>query len=208
TRTMFIVYYDSYVQLLVEDLVRFVSIGRNMIRKVKADAKLARPSSRCSMGRGSAKRDDDDGTPIIPCEPEEQVQSLCYMSARQVSAFIWNTYGAGGTRKIHPDVYDNLDKCLESIQSLCELVAHQFLRDGDCATGVDAIKKQLDDTTKLAEREMECIERKDLEQLEQSAKDESRVSGLSVDNKPNWCKRRDETRRKSLWTTFFRWKTV
>lgn len=41
TRSMIIVYYDSYVQTFFEDLVKFVSAQRNMMRKAKMAAKVA-----------------------------------------------------------------------------------------------------------------------------------------------------------------------
>jgi hypothetical protein len=41
TRSMIIVYYDSYVQTFFEDLVKFVSASRNMMRKAKMAAKVA-----------------------------------------------------------------------------------------------------------------------------------------------------------------------
>ncbi|KAI0175952.1 hypothetical protein GGR52DRAFT_538786 [Hypoxylon sp. FL1284] len=42
SRNMIIVYYDSYVQSFFEELVRFVSLQRNSIRKAKTAAKVAR----------------------------------------------------------------------------------------------------------------------------------------------------------------------
>jgi hypothetical protein len=41
SRSMIIVYYDSYVQMFFEELVKFVSAGRNMMRKAKMAAKVA-----------------------------------------------------------------------------------------------------------------------------------------------------------------------
>ena len=40
TRSMIIVYYDSYVQSFFEELVKFVSASRNLIRKAKMHAKV------------------------------------------------------------------------------------------------------------------------------------------------------------------------
>ncbi|KAK4946836.1 hypothetical protein LTR10_014339 [Elasticomyces elasticus] len=48
-----------------------------------------------------------------------------------------------------------VDRELESIQSLCEIAAHQFLRDGDCSTELNSILQKLDavlvQSTKTAE---------------------------------------------------------
>lgn len=41
TRNMIIVYYDSYVQGFFDDLVRFISSSRNLMRKAKMAAKVA-----------------------------------------------------------------------------------------------------------------------------------------------------------------------
>ncbi|KAM0361895.1 hypothetical protein ACHAPK_011685, partial [Fusarium culmorum] len=41
TRSMIIVYYDSYVQGFFDELVRFVSSSRNLIRKAKMAARVA-----------------------------------------------------------------------------------------------------------------------------------------------------------------------
>jgi hypothetical protein len=40
TRSMIVVYYDSYVQVFFEDLIVFVSASRNMMRKAKMAAKV------------------------------------------------------------------------------------------------------------------------------------------------------------------------
>lgn len=42
SRSMIIVYYDSYVQIFFEELVKFVSSARNMMRKAKMAAKVAK----------------------------------------------------------------------------------------------------------------------------------------------------------------------
>jgi hypothetical protein len=52
------------------------------------------------------------------------------------------------------DVYDELDRGLEYVQSMCEHAAHQFLRDGDCAEEVANIKRRLAETKELADKEM------------------------------------------------------
>ena len=200
TRSMIIVYYDSYVQLFFEDLVKFVSASRNMMRKAKMAAKVAQikrlaelempdESDEESEG-GSPKRDGN--APIAPMEAkdgDEEMPSLRYISTRRLqtpgmlmaqAALGRSMYSRGarpgfGTRgltnpaldPLEPDVYDDLDKGLEYVQSMCEHAAHQFLRDGDCAEEVGNIERRLSDTKELADREMSRIERDDPEQLKQ-----------------------------------------
>ena len=53
-----------------------------------------------------------------------------------------------------PDIFDELDKGLEWCQSQCEHAAHQFLRDGDCSTEIENIKRKLAEVKEYAEQEM------------------------------------------------------
>jgi len=56
-----------------------------------------------------------------------------------------------------PDIFDELDKGLEWCQGQCEHAAHQFLRDGDCSTEIENIKRKLGEVKQSAEKEMERI---------------------------------------------------
>jgi len=44
---------------------------------------------------------------------------------------------------LEKDIYDDLDKGLEYVQSMCEHAARQFLRDGDCAEEVGKISSRM-----------------------------------------------------------------
>ncbi|KAJ4416884.1 hypothetical protein N0V85_002087 [Neurospora sp. IMI 360204] len=57
SRSMIIVYYDSYVQSFFEELVKFVSASRNMMRKAKMAAKVAQIKRLAEL---NAPPDDDD----------------------------------------------------------------------------------------------------------------------------------------------------
>ncbi|KAK3371233.1 hypothetical protein B0T24DRAFT_595075 [Lasiosphaeria ovina] len=101
TRSMIIVYYDSYVQLFFEDLVKFVSASRKMMRKAKMAAKVAQIKrlAELEMPEESDEEEVEPSTPsstdgaIAPLEAtstvmkdgeaEERIPSLRYMSARQ-----------------------------------------------------------------------------------------------------------------------------
>ncbi|KAK3398236.1 hypothetical protein B0T20DRAFT_353348 [Sordaria brevicollis] len=59
SRSMIIVYYDSYVQSFFEELVKFVSASRNMMRKAKMAAKVAQIKKMAEM---TMPTDDDDNS--------------------------------------------------------------------------------------------------------------------------------------------------
>ncbi|CRK33131.1 hypothetical protein BN1723_019794, partial [Verticillium longisporum] len=61
TRTMIIVYYDSYVQSFFEELVKFVSASRNLMRKAKMAAKVAQIRRLAEL---QSPEDEEDGTGI------------------------------------------------------------------------------------------------------------------------------------------------
>jgi len=58
-----------------------------------------------------------------------------------------------------PDIFDDLDKALEWCQSQCETAAHQFLREGECNTEIENIKKKLSEVKDRAETEMEKLKK-------------------------------------------------
>jgi len=49
TRSMIVVYYDSYIQSFLEELVRFVAASRNLRRKAKMSAKVAQLKRRAEL---------------------------------------------------------------------------------------------------------------------------------------------------------------
>ncbi|KAK3337920.1 hypothetical protein B0H65DRAFT_307532 [Neurospora tetraspora] len=59
SRSMIIVYYDSYVQSFFEELVKFVSASRNMMRKAKMAAKVAQIKRLAELN--TPPDDDDNG---------------------------------------------------------------------------------------------------------------------------------------------------
>lgn len=152
TRTMIIVYYDSYVQGFFDDLVRFVSSSRNLMRKAKMAAKVAQIKK---MAETNVSDDDD----------EDNLPSLRYMSTRRfgpMASISRPGFGPPGAND-QPDVYDSLDKGLEFVQSTCEHGAHQFLRDADCNDEIKKIQNRLLEVIDMALTEMERIQREEPE---------------------------------------------
>ncbi|KAL9948538.1 hypothetical protein D7B24_009171 [Verticillium nonalfalfae] len=179
TRTMIIVYYDSYVQSFFEELVKFVSASRNLMRKAKMAAKVAQIRRLAEL---QSPEDDEDGTGELKPgsaadgENNDPLPSLRYMSTRRMgggprlpgsSPYSRNSPG-GLLGEQEKDAYDDLDKGLEFVQSMCEHAAHQFLRDGDCTEEIGKIKKRLSDSKVLADKEMARVEREDPALLKES----------------------------------------
>ncbi|GAB1319482.1 hypothetical protein MFIFM68171_09692 [Madurella fahalii] len=208
TRRMIVVYYDSYAQVFFEELVKFVSASRNMMRKAKMVAKMAQ-IKRLAELEMPGESDEEKAEPSTPSpadgsiapleagEAEEKIPSFRYMSARGMQSpglpmaqaalgrsmysragmRTRDAYGRGGMGPPGPDpleknIYDDLDKGLEDVQSTCEHAAHQVLRDGDCAEEVEKISRRMTETMALADRELERVQREDLETLK-AAEDES-----------------------------------
>lgn len=203
SRNLIIIYYDSYVQSFFEELVKFVSASRNMMRKAKMAAKVAQikllaeigddesedasnptlaaitpsaaPSSPSGLQADSGARAVNGVAPNTALEvssPDEEPQTLRYVSTRRMqhvgrtSRMPMEATGrsmypraAGPTPGKQPDVYDELDKGLEYVQSMCEHAAHQFLRDGDCGEEVANIQRRLGETKELADKELDRIKR-------------------------------------------------
>jgi hypothetical protein len=60
------------------------------------------------------------------------------------------------------DIFDTLDKGLEWCQSQCEHAAHQFLREGECNTEIENIKRKLGEVKDGAEKEMERLRQEEV----------------------------------------------
>jgi hypothetical protein len=150
TRSMIIVYYDSYVQVFFDNLVRFVSSSRNLMRKAKMAAKVAEIKKMAEM-EVSTPDGSGDGEGVDP------LPSLRYMSSRRMGALGRPGFGPRGPND-KPDVYDNLDRGLEFVQCTCEHGAHQFLRDADCNDEIRKIKDRLREVLDAAHKEVERIQ--------------------------------------------------
>ncbi|KAL2136742.1 hypothetical protein VTI74DRAFT_1783 [Chaetomium olivicolor] len=216
SRSMIIVYYDSYVQSFFEELVKFVSASRNMMRKAKMAAKVEAMRRAAQMDQDDSDSDDKDKeadkvanspTPLTPAAalsaappatsaagdgpieaaapapppPAPNSKPAVVVEETTVhfvpgSRRVFGRPGMRGMygRRVNPaslggmagdSVFDELDRGLEYVQSMCEHAAHQFLRDGECAEEVANIKSRLGETKELADREMERVKREDPDAL-------------------------------------------
>jgi hypothetical protein len=160
TRNAIIVYYDSYVQKFFDDLVRFVSSSRNLMRKAKMAAKVAHIKRLAEMEIPDDDNSGDDKSAL------DSLPSLRYMSSRRFGPM--STLGRQGLGEQTPDVYDTLDKALELVQSTCEHGAHQFLRDADCNDELKKIQTRMAEVLVLATKEMDRVERDEPELAKES----------------------------------------
>ncbi|KAL8644374.1 MAG: hypothetical protein Q9226_007795 [Calogaya cf. arnoldii] len=136
TRTMIIVYYDSAIQAAFEDLVRCIAGARNNLRKGKTAASFKARMASIGMGDDD---DDDDAYPIL--NPKMMIKRVPR----------WSPLPGEGPR------FDQADEDLEAAQNLCEVAAHQFLRDGDCEEELEGTKKRFGDCLKVAKEEAEKL---------------------------------------------------
>lgn len=240
SKSLVIVYYDSYVQSFFEELVKFVSASRNLMRKAKMAAKVAQIKRMAEL----EMPDDDSGeedemeltAKIVPRQqspptlrPEPEVQmpetnglvatyedsseeengsngspkkprtlavdakpgddsptamlstsfnanqpsysrsnSATYNIATPTriasplrSSMVFSSYG--GSQHTQADTFEELDKALELVQSLCERAAHQFLREGECAEDITKIKDKLTETKTNADGEMQKLLENDVD---------------------------------------------
>lgn len=154
TKSMAVVYYDSAVQESFESLYRVIAGARNNLRKGKTTASFK--ARMASLGM------------------EESV----YPTAEGFSLLSPKMMRAGlGRRTLGPDfngdgklsTFDEADKDLGITQSLCEMAAHQFLRDGDCRLEIERMRKKFENCRAIAKREVERL--KEEEEREQEEKD-------------------------------------
>ncbi|OTB06342.1 hypothetical protein M426DRAFT_115877 [Hypoxylon sp. CI-4A] len=181
SRHMIIVYYDSYVQSFFEELVKFVSMQRNSMRKAKMAAKVARIKRLAELEMPDEEDDEEDGNELKPRDslvaadgkprlPGAEETKLRFMSTRQMGLRNLGASRAGmrmpryglngglGSFQDKGDIWEELDKDLEFVQGMCEHGAHQFLRDGDCSDEVEKIKTRLARTKESADKELTRVQ--------------------------------------------------
>ncbi|KAK0722914.1 hypothetical protein B0T26DRAFT_674555 [Lasiosphaeria miniovina] len=207
-------YQEGGTQLFFEDLVKFVSASRSMMRKAKMAAKVAQIKRLAELER--LEESDEEGAEPTPSvadgaiaprkttstamndgEAEDKIPSL-RLSARRMQRpgmlmaqaalgrsmysragrEIRGVYGQGGMGPsgldaLEKDIYDDLDKGLEYIQSMCEHAAHQFLRGSECAEEVGNISSRMVKTKELADGELERVQCEEPDAFK-AAEDESR----------------------------------
>lgn len=168
-----VVYYDGCVQERLDALVKQLGSGRNNLRKGKNALVAAKGFQLPKLGRGAIRGYDSI----------EDIRSI--LTSRSTPLL---PSGKKATSTVQSDTPDHevtffqIDKALESVQSLCEVAAHQFLRDGDCQTEMNTIKQKLGEILTRATTTAEVLKTLADDQLQTSkldADDRSLVSGIS-----------------------------
>ncbi|KAK4690693.1 hypothetical protein P7C71_g6156, partial [Lecanoromycetidae sp. Uapishka_2] len=169
TKAMIVVYYDSAVQEAFEALVRSIAGARNTLRKGRTTASFK--ARMASMGMGSG---DDPFT-----GPSE----FAMLSPKMRGSF--GRTGGLGLRD-SPDSkmkeFDDADKDLETAQNLCEVAAHQFLRDGDCRHEIEGTRKRVEAVLEIATKEVDRLRVEDeKEKAEEAREAEKKTSSPDED---------------------------
>ena len=146
TRSMIVVYYDSMIQEAFEKLVRNIAAARNQLRKGRAAVSLK--ARMASLGGGE--------TPFVAAKDFAMLNPKVTRST--VPRSTRPNLDDLSANALH--VLEEADSDLEAAQSLCEVAAHQFLRDGDCDEEIQGIRMRLENCLRLAQKEMElCRQR-------------------------------------------------
>ena len=73
--------------------------------------------------------------------------------------------GLGADDKL--SAFDEADKYLEVTQSLCEVAAHQCLRDGDCRLEIGAMREKFENCQIIAKREVQRLKEEEAREQEE-----------------------------------------
>lgn len=155
TRSMVIVYYDSAIQEAFESLVRNIASARNNLRKGKTEASFKARMASLGMDETLFAGGGD----LAMLNPK-MMRSRFQRSSQQTPP------------TEYVPAFEEADQHLEAAQSLCEVAAHQFLRDGDCSDEIEGTKARFQNCLSVAQREADVLrQRKSQESSELVAED-------------------------------------
>ncbi|CAF9927326.1 hypothetical protein IMSHALPRED_007186 [Imshaugia aleurites] len=152
TKSMIVVYYDSAVQESLDSLFRSIASARNNLRKGKTDASFK--ARMASLG----------------------TEQSSYPAAGDFAMLNPKLMRAGlGRRPLGPDLradeklsaFDEADKDLEITQTLCEVAAHQFLREGDCRLEIEGMRRKFENCRAIAKREVDRLKEEEAREQEE-----------------------------------------
>ena len=150
TRSMIVVYYVSDIQDAFEQLVRNIAGARNNLRKGKTAASFK--NRMAAMGMGGDLSGGAGRFPLL--DPKMRLKIGIN---RQIPGLEGTTTDAA---------FENMDRDLEKAHSLCEIAAHQMLRDGDCRDEIGEIKQRFENCLKVAKEEAEKMREKEAREKE------------------------------------------
>lgn len=157
TRSMIIVYYDSAIQNAFESLVRHIASARNNLRKGKTAANFKARMIALGM----------EENPFVPGDFAMLGSRAMPVprSSRTGKPTLPPSKAAKAPERIPP--FEEADRELEAAQNLCEVAAHQFLRDGDCTEEIQGTRLRFESCLRLAQQEVELL-RQEQQKIEES----------------------------------------
>jgi len=183
TKHQVVIYYDAHVQEEFDAMVKTIGIARNNLRKGRDSLTASRGFQLPNLSR----RYEGLTLPSL-----ENVRSLSkYRSSSISPSGSKSNLRTSAQRQDEDDAaFMNSDKVLESVQSLYEAAAHQFLRDGDCQKELDsAITKltELLDTAKITAETLKAKQQQQQETADQpnASADVSRSPSISDQGCPS-----------------------
>lgn len=139
SRMSLIVYYDSAIQDSFETIVRSIAAARNTLRKGKTAASMR------SRMAGMAMEESPFGASRTSLNMHDnKIARLARPSQ------------AGDAYAAEP--FERIDRELESAQTLCEIGAHQFLRDGTCQDELAGAQERIDSILPIAQEQRALYE--------------------------------------------------
>lgn len=146
-RYQVVVHYDGHTQRTLEVLVRDMGGARNNIRKGRMN-QMMKKGIAFKTAFSTHQLDD-------PTQPVFRSSRLNFLKDQ----------GSDGLS------FDEVDKHLDAVQSLCESAAHLFLRYGDCVMELNKTKEHLESVLQIAKSELERLKR----ETKDTPKDEETV---------------------------------
>lgn len=143
TRSMIIVYYDSAIQDAFETLVRNIASARNNLRKGKTAASFKTRIALLGM----------EETPITSTKKLAMLDPKLIRS--RLERVNQQDYYCQSPEYV--PAFDDADRDLEVAQSLCEVAAHQFLRDGNCTEEIEGTRERFAKCLRVAQREADLL---------------------------------------------------
>ena len=160
-RLSMIIYYDSAIQEGFETLVRNIGSARNTLKKGKQHASF---KARMQTLRMEEVPSASGGKLRHPVGQIGQSQ----ISKTRGDPLSPSSFGI--------EAFDKIDKDLEAAQSLCELGAHQFLRDGDCSDEVEGVKERFENSLRVSKEQMSLLSIEKQREMEQSDQPSTKCS--------------------------------
>ena len=187
-RSSLIVYYDSAIQEAFEALVRNIGSARNNLRKGKTTVSFKHRMSSLGMGLPSSLSRAQRASDFI---------TLGEKLAQPKSMALDNRDST--TRPDPLAAFDRADKVLETAQSLCEVAAHQFLREGDCSAELEGTRERFESCLKVAEQEVERLRKEEQDGIrDQTEEEEEQEEELEGEQEEEQDEEQEEEQEKEV----------